>query len=49
MMKLFKISINLVQFASSEFFDIPYSFLIGGDGVIYEGRGLFYTPATALG
>ena len=29
--------------------DINFSYLIGGDGVVYEGRGVDWIPATALG
>ena len=36
-------------FHSSDYRDIGPSYLIGGDGVAYEGRGQFYIPATAKG
>ena len=33
----------------SGFGDIAYSYLIGGDGVVYEGSGHYWIPSTAAG
>ena len=38
-----------ISLSSTEFGDIPFSYMIGGDGVVYEGRGQFYVPATVKG
>ena len=39
----------IVHIQFSGWADIAYSYLIGGDGVVYEGRGQFWIPATAYG
>jgi hypothetical protein len=34
--------VRALQLENSELSDIPYNFLIGGDGKVYEGRGFEY-------